>query len=66
VLSIDSSGDALHWGAENVALNGFQPDAARWEEGDVFQALRTMRDRGASYDAIILGSAQVCTDCSTG
>jgi 23S rRNA (cytosine1962-C5)-methyltransferase len=54
VLSIDSSGDALHWGTENVALNGFQPDAARWEEGDVFQALRTMRDRAASYDAIIL------------
>jgi 23S rRNA (cytosine1962-C5)-methyltransferase len=54
VLSIDSSEDALRWGTENVALNGFQPDAGRWEEGDVFQALRTMRDRAASYEAIIL------------
>jgi 23S rRNA (cytosine1962-C5)-methyltransferase len=54
VLSIDSSADALRWGAENVNLNGFPAESAAWEEGDVFQALRTMRDRGASYDAIIL------------
>jgi 23S rRNA (cytosine1962-C5)-methyltransferase len=54
VLSVDSSADALTWGAENVALNGFPAESARWEEADVFQALRTMRDRGMHFDAIIL------------
>jgi 23S rRNA (cytosine1962-C5)-methyltransferase len=54
VYSIDSSADALGWGAENVAMNGFPAEAAQWEEADVFQALRTQRDRGVSYDAIIL------------
>jgi 23S rRNA (cytosine1962-C5)-methyltransferase len=54
VLSVDSSADALRWGAENVALNGFPIESARWEEADVFQALRTMRDRGMHFDAIIL------------
>jgi 23S rRNA (cytosine1962-C5)-methyltransferase len=54
VLSIDSSADALRWGAENVALNGFPAESARWEEADVFQALRTMRDRSMNFDAIIL------------
>jgi 23S rRNA (cytosine1962-C5)-methyltransferase len=54
VLSVDSSADALRWGAENIALNGFPTGAARWEEADVFQALRTMRDRDMHYDAIIL------------
>jgi 23S rRNA (cytosine1962-C5)-methyltransferase len=54
VLSVDSSADALRWGAENVALNGFPTESARWEEADVFQALRTMRDRGMHFDAIIL------------
>lgn len=54
VLSIDSSADALRWGAENVAINGFSAESTRWEEADVFQALRTMRDRGMHFDAIIL------------
>jgi 23S rRNA (cytosine1962-C5)-methyltransferase len=54
VLSIDSSADALRWGAENVAANGLAAEAASWEEGDVFQVLRTKRDRGQRYDAIIL------------
>jgi 23S rRNA (cytosine1962-C5)-methyltransferase len=54
VYSIDSSADALGWGAENVAMNGFPAEAAQWEEADVFQALRTQRDRGVSYDAIVL------------
>ncbi len=54
VLSVDSSADALAWGAENVALNGFAPEKAQWLEGDVFQVLRTMRDSRQEWDAIIL------------
>ncbi len=54
VLSLDSSADALAWGRENVALNGFPPEKALWLEADVFQALRTMRDSRQEWDAIIL------------
>jgi len=54
VHSIDSSAEALQWGVENAALNGFAPEVATWQEGDVFQALRAMRDRGVNYEAIIL------------
>jgi 23S rRNA (cytosine1962-C5)-methyltransferase len=54
VYSIDSSADALSQAADNVALNGFLAEAAQWEAADVFKALRTLRDKGASYDAVIL------------
>jgi 23S rRNA (cytosine1962-C5)-methyltransferase len=54
VYSIDSSADALSQAADNVALNGFPAEAAQWEAADVFKALRTLRDKGASYDAVIL------------
>ncbi len=54
VLSVDSSSDALAWGAKNVALNGFTAEQAGWLEGDVFQVLRTMRDSRQEWDAIIL------------
>lgn len=54
VLAVDSSAEALAWGAENVAINGFSPQRAHWLEGNVFQVLRQMRDRGESWDAIIL------------
>lgn len=54
VLSIDSSAEALAVSSENVALNGFSAEKASCLEGDVFHLLRTFRDQGRSFDAIIL------------
>lgn len=52
--SIDSSGDALALAEKNVALNGLPAERARWEEADVFRALRLLRDRAETFDAVIL------------
>lgn len=54
VLSIDSSADALALARENVALNQMPAEKAEWLEGDVFQALRKLRDQARSFDMIIL------------
>ena len=54
VLSVDGSAEALAVVAENVALNGFSNEKSSCLEGDVFHLLRTFRDQGRSFDAIIL------------
>ena len=54
VLSIDSSADALEKAKDNLSLNGFDPQKAEWLEADVFSALRTLRDKRASFDLIVL------------
>jgi 23S rRNA (cytosine1962-C5)-methyltransferase len=54
VHSIDSSAEALRVAAEHVALNQLEPGRARWEEADVFTALRTLKAEGAQFDVIIL------------
>jgi 23S rRNA (cytosine1962-C5)-methyltransferase len=54
VLSIDSSEPALDLAAENVRLNELPVEDCEWIEGDVFEELRKMRDRGRTFDAIIL------------
>lgn len=54
VLSIDSSADALALGQQNLALNGFDSERARWQEGDVFEDLRKLRDRAERFDMIVL------------
>ena len=54
VLSIDASGDALRVAAENLTRNGLDATRAEWQEADVFQALRKLRDQGRSFDLIIL------------
>jgi len=54
VLSIDASGDALRIAAENLTANGLDESRAEWQEADVFQALRKLRDQGRSFDFIIL------------
>lgn len=54
VTSVDSSGDALATGRENMALNDLTADRAEWIEGDVFKLLRTMRDQARSFDMVIL------------
>lgn len=54
VLSVDSSGDMLELGKENVLLNNLPVEKAQWLEGDVFHLLRLFRDQGKSFDAIVL------------
>ena len=55
VLSIDSSADALALGRENLARNpALDASRAEWQEADAFAALRTLRDKAASFDLIVL------------
>ncbi|HEY9134045.1 MAG TPA: class I SAM-dependent rRNA methyltransferase [Dyella sp.] len=54
VLSVDSSGDALEAARINLSLNDLPGDRAEWVEADVFQYLRLLRDKGRSYDVIVL------------
>ncbi|NPV75955.1 MAG: methyltransferase domain-containing protein [Anaerolineae bacterium] len=52
--SIDSSRNALALAEKNVALNGLPAERAHWEEADVFRAMRALRDRAETFDAVIL------------
>ncbi len=54
VLSIDSSADALEIARHNLELNDLPQNRAEWMEADVFQAMRTLRDKGSKFDMIIL------------
>jgi 23S rRNA (cytosine1962-C5)-methyltransferase len=54
VLSIDSSGEALALGRENVVRNRLPEERAVWTEGNVFQELRGARDRAETFDMILL------------
>lgn len=54
VFSIDSSGPSLQMAARNVELNGLDAARAEWLDGDVFLALRKLRDQAKSFDLIIL------------
>jgi 23S rRNA (cytosine1962-C5)-methyltransferase len=53
VHSIDSSADALRLASEHTLLNGIDPARARWEEADVFAALRALKD-AEPFDLIVL------------
>lgn len=64
ITTIDSSGPALALAAENARANGV--DIGRLVEADAFAELRKLRDRGETFDVIVLdppklaqGSAQV-------
>ncbi len=54
VLSVDSSGEVLKAGAQNLRLNGLNEELATWLDGDVFQVLRKLRDQGRSFDMVVL------------
>jgi len=54
VHSIDSSAEALRVAGEHMALNGLAPERARWEEADVFTALRALKGAGPPFDLIVL------------
>jgi 23S rRNA (cytosine1962-C5)-methyltransferase len=54
VLAVDASAEALALTSANLELNGL--DAERYElaQGNVFELLRGLRDRGSSFDLIVL------------
>ena len=54
VLAVDASTEALELARRNLALNGLPEDKIDWQVGDVFQVLRGLRDRGQSFDLIVL------------
>jgi 23S rRNA (cytosine1962-C5)-methyltransferase len=54
VLSVDSSGPALHAGEENIRLNNLPAEKAESLEGDVFKVLREFNAVGRTFDLIIL------------
>jgi 23S rRNA (cytosine1962-C5)-methyltransferase len=54
VTAVDQSKTALELAEENVRLNGFPVEGVEFLEEDVFQGLRKFRDRGRSFDAVIL------------
>jgi len=54
VLSIDSSAEALAAARANLARNAWLHGTAEWLEGDVFAALRRLREAGRRFDAVVL------------
>jgi 23S rRNA (cytosine1962-C5)-methyltransferase len=54
VTGVDTSAESLAMALENLALNDLPVERADFIEGDVFQVLRTQRDRARSYDLVIL------------
>jgi 23S rRNA (cytosine1962-C5)-methyltransferase len=55
VVSVDSSADALTLARENLVRNpALAADRAEWVEADAFTELRKLRDRGISFDFVVL------------
>lgn len=54
VTCVEASPDALELARDNLALNQLPEDHVEWIAGDVFQTLRKLRDRGGTFDLIVL------------
>ena len=54
VTHLDTSAEALALADRNVRLNGFHGREDAFVQGNVFQVLRAYRDRGRSFDLIVL------------
>lgn len=54
VTSIESSMEAINLAKKNLTMNGFTEEKVTWINGDVFKELRSMRDKGLSFDMVIL------------
>jgi len=54
ITAVDDSGDALRVADQNLRLNSFRDDSITLIKGDVFQELRSFRDRALSFNVIIL------------
>lgn len=51
---LDVSAPALALARENARINGLENASIEYREEDVFQALRTLRGQGRTFDAIVL------------
>jgi 23S rRNA (cytosine1962-C5)-methyltransferase len=54
VTAVESSAPALEVARENLAANQLDPARIAFERADVFGHLRRLRDRGASFDLVVL------------
>ena len=54
ITSIESSQDAIDLARKNIAINDLPEDKISWVKGDVFKELRLLRDKGLSFDMVIL------------
>jgi 23S rRNA (cytosine1962-C5)-methyltransferase len=54
VLAVESSAPALEVARENLAANALDASHMSFEQADVFGHLRTLRDRGAKFDLVVL------------
>ena len=54
VTCVDASADALELARANIGLNANESSAVEYITGDVFSVLRGFRDRGRTFDAVIL------------
>jgi len=54
IVSVDSSVEALSLLQKNLQLNNLNQELVKMIDGDVFQVLRQFRDRGTTFDLIIL------------
>ena len=54
VTSIESSQEAIGLGEKNIVINDLPEDKTSWINGDVFKELRLLRDKGLSFDMVIL------------
>ena len=54
ITAIESSAPALEVARENLAANPFDPARVQFVHGDVFAQLRTLRDRAAQFQMVIL------------
>ena len=54
VLAVDSSAPALDVARENLAANPLDASRMEFAQADVFAYQRTLRDRGAGFDLVVL------------
>lgn len=54
VTSIESSKEAINLAKKNLHINDFPEEKTSWINGDVFKELRLLRDKGLSFDMVIL------------
>jgi len=54
VTSIESSQEAIVLAKKNVDINDLPESKTSWINGDVFKELRILRDKGLSFDMVIL------------
>ena len=54
VTSIESSQEAIDLAKKNMNINDLPESKTSWINGDVFKELRILRDKGLSFDMVIL------------